>query len=226
MNSQSFNLTISQNGNQVTLNQEDIANLYQHLYHYSQVWQNTFFLGHHILKCPLDLWIYQEMIFELKPDLIIETGTFHGASALYLATLCDIVGQGEIITIDINFIPNRPQHSRITHLLGSSTATTIVEQVQQRSINKKKILVILDSDHSKAHVDEEIRIYSELVTVGSYMIVEDTIVNGHPVRPEFGAGPMESVEDFLRGNSRFVVDKTKEKFFMTQNIDGFLKRIS
>jgi len=183
-------------------------------------------LGHHILKCPLDLWIYQEMMFELKPDVIIETGTFHGASALYLASLCDIVGNGEIITIDIDFVPNRPQHPRITHLLGSSTAPNIVEQVKNRVAGKQTVLVILDSDHSKAHVDEEMRIYNEFVTVGSYLIVEDSIVNGHPVRPEFGLGPMESLEEFLKTNTHFAIDKNREKFFMTQNVNGYLKRIS
>jgi len=226
MNSQPFNITITQNNNQITLGQQDVADLFQHLYHSSRVWQNTYFLGHHILKCPLDLWIYQEMIFELKPDIIIETGTFHGASALYLAALCDIVGNGEIITIDIDFVPNRPQHPRITHLLGSSTASNIVEQVKNRVAGKQTVLVILDSDHSKAHVDEEMRIYNEFVTVGSYLIVEDSIVNGHPVRPEFGPGPMESLEEFLKTNVHFTIDKNREKFFMTQNVNGYLKRIS
>lgn len=226
MNSQPFNITISQNNNQITLGQQDVINLFHHLYYNSRVWQNTYFLGHHILKCPLDLWIYQEMMVELKPDVIIETGTFHGASALYLASLCDIVGNGEIITIDIDFVPNRPQHPRITHLLGSSTAPNIVEQVKSRITGKQTVLVILDSDHSKAHVDEEMRIYHEFVTTGSYLIVEDTIVNGHPVRPEFGPGPMESVEEFLKTNSHFVIDKNREKFFMTQNLNGYLKKVS
>ncbi|MEZ5673431.1 MAG: CmcI family methyltransferase [Thiotrichaceae bacterium] len=175
MNHPLFSITITQNNNQITLGQQDVADLFQHLYHSSRVWQDTYFLGHHILKCPLDLWIYQEMIFEIKPDVIIETGTFHGASALYLASLCDIVGNGEIITIDIDLVPNRPQHPENYSLHGSSTASNIVEQVRNRITEKETILVILDSDHSKAHVDEEIRIYHEFVTLGSYLIVEDTI---------------------------------------------------
>ena len=165
------------------------------------------------------------MMVELKPDVIIETGTFHGASALYLASLCDIVGNGEIITIDIDFIPNRPQHPRITHLLGSSTAPNIVEQVKSRITGKQTVLVILDSDHSKVHVDEEMRIYHEFVTVGSYLVVEDSNVNGHPISPDFGPGPMESIEEFLKTNSHFVIDKNREKFFMTLNPNGYLKKI-
>lgn len=225
MNSQQFGITVSQNGNQITLGEQDVINLFHHLYYNSRVWQNTFFLGHHILKCPLDLWIYQEMIFELKPDLIIETGTFHGASALYLAALCDIVGKGEIITIDIDFVPNRPQHPRITHILGSSTELSITEQVKQHTVGKQSVLVILDSDHSKAHVDGEMKIYSQLVTVGSYMVVEDSNVNGHPVSPNFGPGPMESIKEFLQRDKRFILDSAREKIFMTFNPRGFLKRI-
>lgn len=226
MNSQQFSITVSQNGNQITLGEQDVTNLFHHLYYNSRVWQNTFFLGHHILKCPLDLWIYQEMIYELKPDLIIETGTFHGASALYLAVLCDIVGKGEIITIDIDSVPNRPQHPRITHILGSSTELTITEQVKQRTIGKQNVLVILDSDHSKAHVDNEMEVYSQMVTIGSYMVVEDSNVNGHPISPNFGPGPMVSIEAFLQRDKRFILDSTREKFFMTFNPRGFLKKIA
>ena len=123
-------------------------------------------------------------------------------------------------------MPNRPQHPRITHLLGSSTASNIVEQVKNRVASKQTILVILDSDHSKAHVDEEMRIYNEFVTIGSYLIVEDSNVNGHPVSPHFGPGPMESIEAFLKVNSNFILDSSREKFFMTFNPNGCLKKVA
>jgi cephalosporin hydroxylase len=113
----------------------------------------------------------------------------------------------------------------ITYLLGSSTASEIVDEVKKRAQGKNKILVILDSDHSKEHVLGELRAYSPLVNVGSYVIVEDTNVNGHPVAKSFGPGPMEAAEAFLKENSFFSVDKSKEKFYLTFNPSGYLKRI-
>ena len=185
-------------------------------------WKDTFWLGVPVWKCPLDLWVYQEIIFGQKPDLIVETGTAFGGSALYMAGLCDIMGNGRVITIDIEHKEGRPSHERITYLNGSSTDRSITTEVE-RAAGGAKVLVILDSDHSKAHVLEELRFYNRLVQNGGYIIVEDTNVNGHPVKPRFGPGPMEAVDEFLRANKDFVVDASKEKFFMTFNPRGYLK---
>lgn len=186
-------------------------------------WHDTFWLGVPVWKCPLDLWVYQEMIFEQKPDLIVETGTAFGGSALYMASLCDVLDHGRIITVDIQPRDNRPSHERITYLNGSSTDGTIVDEVK-RAANGGKTLVILDSDHSKDHVLDELKTYNGMVHNGGYMIVEDTNVNGHPVKPRFGPGPMEAVDEFLQTNKDFAVDESKEKFFMTFNPRGYLKK--
>src|SRR4029079_1411857 len=95
-----------------------------------QTWGNTFWLGHRVLKCPLDLWIYQEILHELRPDLIVETGTYLGGSALFLASICDLLGHGEILTIDLDWREGRPQHPRITYLTGPSTSRAILRQVR------------------------------------------------------------------------------------------------
>lgn len=201
--------------------------LYYDAHIFGKTWCNTFWLGIPTLKCPLDLWIYQEIIFEVKPDVIIECGTAHGGSALFLASVCDLVGNGKVITIDIEDKKGRPKHNRIKYLLGSSTSKEIVRKVRSLVKNGDKVMVVLDSDHHKEHVLNELRIYSNFVTKGSYIIVEDTNINGHPVYPEFGPGPMEAVEEFLREkNKDFVVDKTKEKFYLTFNPKGYLKRIN
>lgn len=198
-----------------------------------KTWNDTHWLGYPIYKCPNDLIIYQEIIYELKPDVIIETGTADGGSALYLACLCDLIGRGSVITVDIaseynkvTYPGKRPEHPRITYLTGSSIAPEIIRQLQQRIKPSDKVLVILDSDHHQAHVQEELRLYCQFVTVGSYLVVEDTNINGHPVYPEFGPGPMEAVEVFLKEDDRFVIDREREKLLLTFNPNGYLKRIS
>src|SRR5271157_349880 len=205
-----------------------LVDLFHVLYYTSTytTWANTYWLGTKVYKNPCDLWIYQEVIFEIKPDIIIECGTQEGGSAFYFASLCDLVGNGLVITIDIRDHENRPTHERITYLLGSSTDREIVEQVRELSKNASKILVVLDSDHSMKHVSAELTIYSELVTVGSYIVVEDSDINGHPVDPRFGPGPMEAINQFLNAHKNFTVDSSKEKHFLTFNPRGFLKKIS
>jgi cephalosporin hydroxylase len=205
----------------------NIVDHFHKLYYESKedTWKNTFWLGTPTQKCPLDLWVYQEIIFQIKPDVIIECGTYGGGSASYLASICDFLNHGEIITIDIKSTEGRPEHKRITYLLGSSTSREIVEEVRDFIKNKNRVMVILDSDHNKEHVLRELEIYSSFVSIGSYLIVEDTNINGHPVEPDFGPGPMEAVKKFLEGNKNFVTDKSKEKFYMTFSPDGFLKRV-
>jgi len=207
--------------------QKNIVDNFHKLYYRSKerTWDDTFWLGVPCLKCPLDLWVYQETIFDLKPDIIIESGTAAGGTSLFLASLCELVNNGRVITIDIEDDPRKPQHQRITYLLGSSLAEEIAQKVKKFINNACKVIVILDSDHAKEHVLQELKIYSKFVTPGSYIIVEDSNVGGHPIAASFGLGPMEAIREFLKENKNFLVDKTKEKFFLTFNPNGFLKRI-
>jgi cephalosporin hydroxylase len=176
-------------------------------------------------KCPLDLWIYQEILMETRPDLIIETGTHMGGSALFLASICDLLSNGEIVTIDMGKRPERPDHPRITYLLGSSTDPDVLAQLTSKVESADRVMVILDSDHSEGHVFDELTKLGPLVTPGCYLIVEDTIVNGNPVLPEFGPGPAEAVKRYLHDRpSRFVVDADREKFHLTFNPGGYLRR--
>lgn len=197
-------------------------------YYYSKVWADTYFMGKKVFKCPNDLWIYQELLWEIKPDLIIECGTFHGGSTLYYAKLFDVMDlQGEIITIDVDAMPDMPKHERITYLLGSSVSPEIIEKVRDLANDKKTVMVILDSDHSKDHVLKELELYHNFVTKGSYLIVEDSNINGHPVYSGFGQGPgpMEAMQEFLPSHPEFEIDKSKEKFLMSFNPNGYLKRV-
>lgn len=187
-------------------------------------WWKTTWLGITIWKCPLDVWLYQEIIFRLRPDLIIETGTAHGGSASYLGTICDLVDNGQIVSVDLSPQPDLPAHPRVRYITASSTDPTVVSELAELARAAGTVLVILDSDHSKSHVADELAAYAPLVTVGSYVIVEDTNVNGHPVWQEFGPGPMEATEEFLADHPEFVVDPEGEKFMLTFNPRGLLKR--
>lgn len=183
-------------------------------------------LGYEMLKCPLDLWIYQELIVHERPDLIIEVGTYKGGSALFLATMCDLLGFGEILTIDIDATHEtyRPRHPRITYLTGSSISPDIIAKVAEATQGKRSALVILDGDHSCDHVLAELRLYQRFVRRGGYLIVEDTNINGHPTYPEFGPGPWEAVDRFLAETDEFVADRSCERFMLTMNPRGYLRR--
>jgi cephalosporin hydroxylase len=204
---------------------EEIVEDFTLLYYGNEdrTWRDTKFLGVTTVKCPLDLWVYQEIIWRLRPGLVVETGTAFGGSALYLASMCDLVGSGEVVTIDIQLPAEPPAHPRLTYLTGSSTDPEIVEKVRSRAVGAQPVLVILDSDHSREHVRQEIRSYAPLVTPGSYLVVEDTCIR-HPVLPDWGEGPWEAVQDFLAEDDRFVVDRGCEKFWLTFNPGGYLRR--
>jgi len=184
---------------------------------------NLTWFGHRLLKCPLDLWVCQELLVRTRPDVVIETGTRFGGSALYLAMVLDQIGHGSVITIDIAVEPLRPEHSRISYIAGSSVDAAVVAQVRD-AVSSRRAMVMLDSDHSADHVYEEMIAYSPLVQIGDYLIVEDTNVNGHPAYPDFGPGPMEAVDRFLSDNDEFVIDRRCERFLMTLNPSGYLRR--
>jgi cephalosporin hydroxylase len=202
--------------------------LFENIYYDSALstWDNMSWMGIPCQKYPTDLWIYQEIIFHNKPEVVIETGTLYGGSALYLASLFDFIGQGQVVSIDVRARQDRPRHPRIRYISGlSSTSPEVAEQLRPVVEATSKCMVILDSDHRKPHVDEELRIYSQYVTQGQYLIVEDSSINGHPISARFGPGPFESVAEFVREHGGFAVDKSKEKFLLSANHNGFLLRL-
>jgi cephalosporin hydroxylase len=220
-------LAIDRDQPPLTSEETEIVLRFQDLYY--QRWRhgadtiNLSWHGYMTLKCPLDLWIYQELIVRTRPDFIIETGTYYGGSALYLAAVFDRLGHGEVISIDLAPQDALPQHPRVTYLRGSSTDPTIVEHVRSL-VGARPAMVVLDSDHSQRHVYDEIMTYKEFVHPGSYLVVEDTNINGHPTQPDFGPGPMEAVQQFLQSNDEFEIDRRCERFLMTLNPGGYLKR--
>jgi cephalosporin hydroxylase len=188
---------------------------------------NVNWLGYRATKCPFDLWTYQEIITETKPELIVESGTRHGGTSLFLANMLDLIGSanGRVITIDVVRDPALPVHPRIEYLNGSSLDAPIASRIKAAAKGKRTML-ILDSLHDEDHVANELRLYNEIVTPGCYLIVEDTNVNGHPVNPEHGPGPGEAVAAFLQTTKAFEVDRNRERFLMTLNPGGYLRRVS
>ena len=188
--------------------------------------RNTFWLGVGVIKCPFDLWAYQEIIFRLRPDVILETGTDRGGSAYFMATMCDLIGPGRIITIDAGTVPDRPRHPRITYLPGSSLDADIVEAVKKSIAPHEKVMVVLGAKHDRDHVLEEMRTYGPLVSEGSYLIVEESNINSLRLRDRRRPGPLEAIEDFMAEDDRFEIDRSREKFFVTFNPSGYLRRRS
>jgi cephalosporin hydroxylase len=180
-----------------------------------RTWENTYWLGKKVLKCPLDLWVYQEMLSENRPDLLIECGTAGGGSAAYFASLFDLLDHGRIVTIDIGQSETRREHERITYLTGSSVAPETLERGRPMIHPGDRVMVVLDSDHTRDHVLAELRAYKDLVSLGCYLVVEDSCINGHPVVPQYGPGPMEAIELFLQECDWFEIDREREKFFLT-----------
>ena len=182
-------------------------------------------MGYQVGKLPGDLWLYQELLFQLKPDVIIECGTHRGGSALYFANILQLLGNGRVLTVDLYPKEDLPSHTLITYFNGSSTDPDVFKNISKSINENEKVLVILDSNHTRDHVLEEMYLYKNLVSTGSYLVIEDTFLNGHPSHENFGSGPMEAIDDFLLLNSNFEIDRSLEKFLFTLNRRGFLRRI-
>lgn len=198
------------------------------LYHQTDiVFDQCTWMGVKALKNPLDAWIYQEIIFEVKPDVIVELGSMWGGAALYLASLLDLLGHGQVVSVDISRERFSARHPRFVLITGSTTDPEVIAQVQ-KVCEGKRTLVIHDAAHDKPTVLADLRTYSRLVNVGSYLIVEDGFGDlFYPGTPIGMAedGPLPAIEEFIEENPNFVIDKSRERYLLTLNPLGFLKRV-
>lgn len=199
---------------------------------------NFTWMGRPIIQCPQDMIAMQEILWQVKPDLIIETGIAHGGSLIFYASMLELIGEnGQVLGIDLDIrqhnrveIENHPMFRRITMIQGSSTDEEVAKQVYDFAKGKKRVLVALDSNHTHDHVFKELNLYSPLVTKDSYLLVFDTVVEDMPEdffsdRP-WGKGnnPKTAVWEFLKTNKRFEIDKDLEaKLLITVAPDGYLK---
>jgi cephalosporin hydroxylase len=192
------------------------------------VFSKCSWMGAKTLKNPLDAWIYQELIYAVKPEVIVEIGSYAGGSTLYFAHLLDLMGNGLVISVDIDRANYNVSHKRITAITGDSASPEVFQQVEKLCRNKT-VLVMHDGGHEKAQVAKDLALYSKLVTPGSYFIVEDSIVDIFDEGEVLGTqyeGPMGAILEFIDQNKNFKIDDDCERYILTYNQKGFLKRIS
>lgn len=191
------------------------------------VFEKCHWMGVRALKNPLDAWIYQEIIYEVQPDIIVEIGSWQGGSTLYFANLLDLLGKGIVVSIDIDRTNYGVEHQRIVAITGDSSSPEVVAELSELC-QGKTVLVVHDGDHRKEQVLKDLNNYSKLVSLCSYLIVEDGIIDlfepGDGIGESF-EGPLGAVEEFLSTNPDFVVDTECERYILTYNPKGFLKRI-
>lgn len=182
-------------------------------------------LGRPVWQNVLDLWVIQEAISEIGPELLIECGTYQGGSALFYAHLLELLGRGRVVTIDV-VPPPDPIHPRIEFVQGSSISETVVHRVREAAAHTVgPVMVILDSDHRASHVARELEVYAPLVTPGSFLLVQDGIIDLLPAFREARPGPLPAIRDFLAQHPEFELDVERSKrFVISHHPSGWLRR--
>jgi len=188
-------------------------------------WGNLRWLGKEIWQPTLDLWTLQETLYEVKPDLLIECGTYKGGSSWFFGDLFELMGHGRVITVDIEKMHNL-SHPRVTYLIGDCASPEIVQQIRaERDKVTGPVMVILDSDHKAEHVKKELNAYHSFITPGSFMHVQDGIID---VLPRFAGarpGPLRAIEAFVAEHPEFEVDLERtNRFLITNHPKGWLRR--
>jgi len=206
---------------------------YHKLYEKSRIWENNYWMGVPFFKLPMDAMVIQELIVKTKPDYIIETGTAFGGSALFYASICELINNGKVVTVDLNHRYKKDEiekykcSERIKFVHGGSTNPLVIERVKKEIDNSNNCMVILDSWHSKEHVYREMCLYNEFVPIGGYMIVEDTHAAGNPVPWKYDdEGPMGAVNTWIEENKdKWEVDYECEKHLLSFNPGGYIRRV-
>lgn len=209
-------------------------------YDYSYLWT---WMGVPIIQMPADILATQEVIWATKPDIIIETGVARGGSVLFMASLLELLGKGQVIGVDIDIrahnrdtIEKHPMSRRVTLIEGGSTSPDTLAAVRKLIPEGARVMVILDSDHSRDHVLDECRAYAPLVTEGCYMVVADTMI-GHVDESDAprkrsklwfkGNEPLTALRMFLEEDSSFEVDEVLNgKLVISSSPGGYVRKIA
>jgi cephalosporin hydroxylase len=182
-------------------------------------------LGHRIWQNPLDLWSLQEAVAEIKPAVLLETGSNRGGSALFYAHLFDLMGHGRVVTVDIESMHSL-EHPRVSFLIGGSVDEHILAQMREAAEEADgPVMVVLDSDHAANHVLAELRAYAPLVTSGSLLLVQDGVIDTLPLFSAFRPGPLAAIDAFLAEAPDFDVDtRYDRRFLISYHPSGWLRR--
>lgn len=191
----------------------------------SMAWDETTWLGRPLTSAPTDLLAYQQLVTEIRPDWIIETGTGSGGRTLFLASVCELIGHGEVVSVGEHLSEDLPIHPRIAYVEGKPGAAATVSRVAGIVGQEPHALVVIGGSAHRNVTQEEFDAYCPFVPKGSYAIVTDTAVNGNPVWAGFGPGPFEAVKLILVRHGEFAMDYEPERYSLTFNPGGFLKRI-
>ena len=204
---------------------EELRTAFVEAYWHAMPWKQSTWLGRPIANAPTDLLVYQELLTEVKPDFVVETGTRNGGRALFLATLCDVLGRGHVVSVGDAHSAGLPEHERITYVQHPPFEAAAFASVRAITGDAPAALVVLGSNSGAPRLLQEFDGYAPLVPVGSYVVVENTILNGRPVWPGYGPGPAEAVKRILGAHPEFVQDSSWEKHGLTFNTGGFLRRV-
>jgi cephalosporin hydroxylase len=208
-----------------------LKSAWQHKFSYNFTW-----LGTPIIQLPEDMFMMQELLYEVKPDVVVETGTAHGGTAIFYASILELLGNGHVISVDVELrehnrlaIEAHAMHKRITLIEGSSTDEMILARVQKMLRPDYKVLVALDSNHTYSHVRQELEKYSPMVTPGSYIVVFDGVMEILADAPsgklEWATdSPVGAIRDFLSRHMEFEVDPYYNRVGVTYCQGGFLRR--
>jgi cephalosporin hydroxylase len=210
-----------------------LAKRYYHLWYYNTgVWQQTTWMGVQTYKSPMDMWNYQEILYSLKPSVVIEFGTWRGGSALFFSSVMQQIGRSYVVAsvdIEASRISDKTKSDPNIRLLTMSSAAPEIRQTLRalRDDCPGPAFAILDSDHSKQHVLAEMMNLRDILVAGDYLVVEDSNINGHPVAKSFGPGPYEAIEEYF---GMFPQDyehdfEREKKFGFSFAPNGFLRRL-
>jgi cephalosporin hydroxylase len=209
----------------------DLLQRYHDLWYSSgHTWHYTHFLGVGLMKCPNDIWMYQDLMSRLRPQVVIETGTYQGGSALWFAFLMDMlrIDGGRVLTVDIKNYRKTwlVEHPRIFYLNGNSADPDVADDIQEVLPERGGRLVVLDSDHSAEHVRHELELYAPMLRVGDWLVVEDTNIGWTDGAGGGDRGARGGVQDYMDQHpGEFVQDLLSERYLLTMNPGGWMQRV-
>jgi cephalosporin hydroxylase len=204
---------------------QELRTTFIEAYWNSLAWQHSTWLGAPVPKTPTDLFVYQELLASIRPDWVIVTGNGAPGRTLFLASVCECLEHGTVVAVGPDS-PDRPRHRRIAYVNGAPHDEETADRVRELIAGEANAFVVLGSRTDVARTTKEFDGYAPLVGVGSFVIVEDTLVNGHPVWAGYGPGPYEAIARILARHPEFVQDNGVDRYGLTFNAGGFLRRVS